>query len=110
VTEPVPIQFVIFDPFLSNSHHFQGTNMNQLSTAERVSMVQRLVDGCPMLATFRITGVARNTIDAPAGRTERRARITRTILLATSTVCGFKLMSAGFLLCQTKKRRTCDRP
>jgi IS1 family transposase len=37
--------------------------MNQLSTAERVSIVRCLVHGCSMRATSRITGVARNTID-----------------------------------------------
>src|ERR1700680_1011908 len=37
--------------------------MNQLSTAQRVSIVRCLVDGCSMRATSRITGVARNTID-----------------------------------------------
>src|ERR1700689_1754985 len=38
-------------------------SMNQLSIADRVSIVRCLVDGCSMRATSRITGVARNTID-----------------------------------------------
>jgi IS1 family transposase len=37
--------------------------MNKLTTEERAKVVRCLIDGCPMRATARIAGVARNTID-----------------------------------------------
>lgn len=37
--------------------------MNRLGVNEQAKVVRRLVDGCSMRATARITGIARNTID-----------------------------------------------